>query len=175
MIPFKLTSRYGALLAGFCSLAMTGFASAETLDAQTRKNLETAMHGEAFANLKYKAYAEAARARGNEELARLFEESANVEANEHFAREAGALGLAGLDAANLADAMAGERYENTKMYTGFADQAEKAGNKKVAELFRQIAVDEGDHYAQYKDALAKLKPVVKTSAKSEGHQERDRD
>jgi len=40
-------------------------------------------------------------------------------ANEHFAREAGALRLATFDAGNLADALAGEHYENTKMYVRF--------------------------------------------------------
>ena len=42
------------------------------------------------------------------------------------------------------------------MYVTFADQAEAAGDIKVAALFRQIAVDEGTHYEAYKDALAKL-------------------
>ena len=43
------------------------------------------------------------------------------------------------------------------MYTGFAEQAEKAGDTKVASMFRQIAADEGDHYAAYKAALEKMK------------------
>lgn len=129
-------------------------AGAKPLSEQTRKNLDAAMHGEAYANLKYLRYAEQARAHGNEALARLFEESANVEANEHFDREAAALGLGSSDSANLLDAMAGEHYENTQMYIGFAEQAEKAGDTKVAAMFRQIAVDEGDHYQQYKSALS---------------------
>jgi rubrerythrin len=131
--------------------------SSKALDASTRKNLEAAMHGEAFANLKYLQYAEKARAGGNEKLAKLFEESANVEANEHYAREADALGLVGDNEANLADAVAGEHYENTQMYVSFAEQADKAGDAKVAALFRQIAADEGDHYQAYKDAAAALK------------------
>jgi rubrerythrin len=130
--------------------------AAKPLAESTRKNLQDAMHGEAFANLKYLQYAEKARAGGNEKLALLFEESANVEANEHFAREADALGLVSDNATNLADAVAGEHYENTKMYVSFAEQADKAGDKKAAELFRQIAIDEGDHYQQYKDAAAEL-------------------
>ena len=51
--------------------------------------------------------------------------------------------------------MAGEPYENTKMYIGFAEQAEKAGDTKVASKFRQIAADEGDHCSAYKSALDK--------------------
>ena len=143
-------------VAGLISTGSAAEPSRKPLAESTRKNLETAMHGEAYANLKYQAYAEKARAGGNEKLAKLFEESANVEANEHFAREADALGLAGTDAANLLDAISGEHYENTQMYVSFADQAERAGDLKVAELFRQIAIDEGDHYQQYQDAAKEV-------------------
>ena len=143
-------------LMGVTLAAAPGYAE-ETLNPQTKKNLETAMHGEAFANLKYQAYAEHARKSGHPELAKLFDENANVEASEHFAREADALGLAKTDEANLLDGMAGEHYENTKMYVEFAKQADAAGDKKVAEMFRQIAADEGDHYAAYKNAVEKLR------------------
>jgi rubrerythrin len=61
------------------------------------------------------------------------------------------------DEANLLDGMAGEHYENTKMYVEFANQADAVGDKKVADLFRQIAADEGDHYAAYKAAVEKLR------------------
>jgi len=137
-------------------LSAAAIATTSELAPQTRKNLDAAMHGEAFANLKYRSYAEVARKAGNEDLARLFEEAADVESKEHFAREADAAGLAGFDLRNLADAMAGENYENTKMYIGFADEAAKAGDQKVAKMFRQIAADEGDHYQQFKDAFVKL-------------------
>ena len=134
-----------------------GAAAAQDLAPQTRANLEAAMHGEAFANLKYLRYAEVAREGGDEELARLFESSANVEANEHFAREADALKLDGTNEANLVDAMAGEQYENVTMYIGFAAQAEAAGDLRTASLFRQIAADEGDHYERYRAAAERLR------------------
>jgi rubrerythrin len=133
-----------------------GTASAEELDARTKQNLETAMHGEAYANLKYRTYADMAREGGNSELAAVFDEAANVEANEHFAREADALKLAKTNEANLLDAMTGEHYENTKMYTDFAKQAREDGDLAAASLFEQIAADEGDHYETYKAMLAKL-------------------
>ncbi|MDH7974858.1 rubrerythrin family protein [Sphingomonas sp. AR_OL41] len=128
----------------------------QPLAAQTRANLEAAMHGEAYANLKYLRYAEQADAAGKPALAKLFRESANIEANEHFDREAQALQLGGTNAANLEDAMAGEHYENITMYINFAREAEASGDLKVAAMFRQIAVDEGTHYDAYKAALAKL-------------------
>jgi rubrerythrin len=173
MTKLKPLFTRGICLAGLCGLAIAGVVNADTLSPQTRKNLETAMHGEAFANLKYLAYAEAARAHGDERLAKLFAASANVEANEHFAREADALGLGGSDVANLTDAVAGEHYENSMMYAQFADDAEKVGDRKAASLFRQIAADEGDHYKQYKDALAERKPGAKAKRADESkHGER---
>jgi|TARA_R110000787_G_scaffold191660_6_gene303097 rubrerythrin len=126
------------------------------LSPQTRTNLEAAMHGEAYANLKYLRYADQAEAAGKPALAKLFRASANIEANEHFDREAQALQLGGANSANLGDAMAGEHYENVTMYVNFAKQAEADGDRKVAAMFRQIAIDEGTHYDAYKAALAKL-------------------
>ncbi|MHB8886651.1 MAG: ferritin family protein [Methylovirgula sp.] len=127
------------------------------MSPRTRQNLETAMHGEAYANLKYRAYAQKAREGGKTELADLFETAANVEANEHFAREADALQLARTDELNLVNAMAGEHYENTTMYKKFAQQAREDGNTAVAKLFEQIAADEGDHYESYKRMLMHMK------------------
>lgn len=138
------------------TVAFAGPREAKPLSAQTRANLEAAMHGEAYANLKYLRYADQAEAAGKPALAKLFRESANVEANEHFDREAQALQLGGTDSANLEDAMAGEHYENVTMYVNFAKQAEADGDLKVAAMFRQIAVDEGTHYEAYKAALESI-------------------
>jgi rubrerythrin len=154
-ILFSTAACVAALLA---TSAMAAPPETKPLSARTRANLEAAMHGEAYANLKYLRYAEQAEAAGQPELARLFRESANIEANEHFDREAQALNLGGTNGANLEDAMAGEHYENITMYVEFAKKAEADGDMKVAALFRQIAVDEGTHYEAYKAALAKLSP-----------------
>lgn len=140
--------------ASLSAVAIAAPAATKPLAASTRANLEAAMHGEAYANLKYLRYADQAEAAGNKELAKLFRDSANVEANEHFDREAAALNLGSTDVANLKDAIAGERYENSKMYIDFAKQAEAAGDTKVGAMFRQIAEDEGTHYRAYETALA---------------------
>lgn len=144
-----------AAAVGFGMLSVSAVSAGE-LSARTKKNLETAMHGEAFANLKYRAYAEMARDTGKPELAKTFEQAANVEANEHFAREADALKLAKSNEVNLKDASAGEHYENSKMYKEFAAQARADGDVTVAKLFDQIAADEGDHAAAYDAALKQL-------------------
>ncbi|QXX76584.1 ferritin family protein [Methylovirgula sp. HY1] len=150
-ISLKVTT-VAALIALMPVAAMAG-----ELNPRTSQNLETAMHGEAYANLKYKAYAQKARASGKMELAGLFETAANVEANEHFAREADALHLAKADDLNLVNAMAGEHYENTTMYKRFTQQACEDGDIAVAKLFDQIAQDEGDHYEAYKRMLMQMK------------------
>jgi rubrerythrin len=82
-----------------------------TLDQKTLDNLSTAMHGEAFAYVKYLLYAEHARKSGNKELAELFEKTAHTERFEHFSEEAQLAGLVGSDADNLKDAIKGESYE----------------------------------------------------------------
>lgn len=145
-----------SIVALFATCAIAAPSAVKPLATQTRTNLEAAMHGEAYANLKYLRYADQAEAAGKPELAKLFRASANIEANEHFDREAQALKLGGTNNANLEDAMAGEHYENVTMYVNFAKQAEASGDVKVAAMFRQIAVDEGTHYDAYKAALAKL-------------------
>ena len=155
MTRFLLTLAVSTVLSS--GLLSVGLASAGELSPRTKQNLETAMHGEAYANLKYRTYADMARESGKPELAAVFEEAANVEANEHFAREADALKLAKTNESNLLDAMTGEHYENTKMYKDFAKQAREDGDLAAARLFEQIAADEGDHYETYKTMLAKLK------------------
>lgn len=152
-----LTTILSALtMATLSTAAIAAQPVAKPLAASTRANLDAAMHGEAYANLKYLRYADQAEAAGNKELTTLFRESANAEANEHFDREAAALKLGSTDGANLKDAIAGERYENSKMYIDFAQQAEAAGDAKVGAMFRQIAEDEGTYYRAYEAALAKL-------------------
>ena len=152
-ILFSTLASAAALMS---TTAMAAEPEAKPLSAQTRANLEAAMHGEAYANLKYLRYADQAEAAGKKWLAKLFRESANVEANEHFDREAEALRLGSTNQANLEDAMTGEHYENVTMYNDFAKQAEADGDMKVAAMFRQIAEDEGTHFNAYKAAVANL-------------------
>jgi len=128
----------------------------EALDQKTLDNLSTAMHGEAFAYVKYLLYAEHARKSGHKELADLFEKTANTERFEHFAEEAQLAGLLGSDADNLKDAVKGESYEIDTMYLEFAQKAKVAGNTAVAARFEEIRHDEMGHRDAFKIALAKL-------------------
>ena len=127
-----------------------------TLDQKTLDNLSTAMHGEAFAYVKYLLYAEHARKSGNKELAELFEKTAHTERFEHFSEEAHLAGLVGSDADNLKDATKSESYEIDTMYLEFAQKAKVAGDTAAAARFEEIRHDEMGHRDAFKTALAKL-------------------
>jgi rubrerythrin len=142
---------------GVGAVALSALAyAAGTLHGSTTKDLTDAMHGEAFASVKYMAYADAARAHGNPQLGDLFERTAKVERQEHFAAHAKLAGLVGSDADNLRDASTGEDYETIKMYPQMAQRAEAAGDKAVAQHFREVGKDEAKHRDAFKAALAKI-------------------
>ena|SRR5271157_1666972 len=128
----------------------------KSIDQKTLDNLSTAMHGEAFAYVKYLLYSEHALKSGNKELADLFEKSANTERFEHFAEEAQLAGLIGSDADNLKDAINGESYEVDTMYLEFAQKAKVAGDTAAAARFEEVRHDEMGHRDAFKIALAKL-------------------
>lgn len=69
---------------------------------------------------------------GSQRSPSYYRDSANIEANEHFDREAQALLLGSANDVNLENAMAGEHYENVTMYVDLANQAEADGDIKVA-------------------------------------------
>jgi rubrerythrin len=133
---------------------------------QTEKNLLTAFSGESQARNRYTYFSSQARKEGFMQISAIFEETANQE-KEHAKRlfkflqggevEVTAVfpaGVIGSTLENLKAAAAGEHYENTEMYPGFALTAEKEDFKEIAEVFRRIAVAEKRHEDRYV-ALAK--------------------
>ena len=146
-----------------------GYMTAEDhapVSAKTAENLSSAMHGEAFAFAKYTLYAEQARANGNEDLANLFEQTAQTERLEHFAEEAKLAGLVGSDEDNLRDAIKGETWEYEHMYPDFAQQAKDAGDAAAAARFQEIREDEGRHRDAYRSALEKLQTPAPAESSS---------
>ncbi len=141
-----------ALLSG---IGIAGAIAASSLSLQTHRNLDAGMRDEAYVTMKYRAYARAARAHGETELAKIFEETALVEEG-HFNREAEAFGLDAGALANLAESVAGEHLASTKMYATYAEQAEAAHDHEAAKLFRRLALDEDDHYQVFMSALARV-------------------
>lgn len=126
------------------------------VNEHVRQRLLEAMHGEAFAYLKYSLFAAEARRSGHSKLAALFERTARTERYEHFAEEAKLAGLVGDNEANLKDAIEGEGYETKTMYPEFATEAETAGDTQVAERFREIGRDEAKHRDAFETALREL-------------------
>jgi len=138
----------------------------ELKGSQTEKNLLTAFAGESQARNRYTYFASQARKEGYEQIAAIFTETAEQE-KEHAKREfkflqggeveiaaAFPAGVIGNTLENLKAAAAGEHYENTKMYPGFAKIADKEGFDEIAEVFRNISVAEKRHEDRYV-ALAK--------------------
>jgi rubrerythrin len=128
------------------------------LDQQTLSNLQTSMKGEAYAYATYTFFAAQADREHYASVGALFRSTANVELDEHFMEEADMSGLVGSDEDNLQNAMEGEDYESRTMYPTFAEQARKDGEKEAADLFAEIAKDEGKH----RDAFAKALEVLRT-------------
>jgi rubrerythrin len=157
---FALAGMLGALIYAVVVGARTNAgplsASQPPVSEQTQQNLLTAMHGEAFAFVKYMLYAEHARRTGHPELAALFERTAHTERFEHFAEEAQLLGLVGSNEDNLRDAIKGESYEVQTMYREFAEQALAAGDGAAANRFSEIRNDEMKHRDAYKAAFQEL-------------------
>lgn len=117
--------------------------------SKTEANLLAAFSGESQARNKYTYYASKARKDGFEQIAALFEETANNE-KEHAEIWFKLLHDGIQDTSeNLADAAAGERYEWTDMYAGFAVTAKEEGFGKIAALFGAVAKIEKTHEERY--------------------------
>jgi rubrerythrin len=128
---------------------------------RTEKNLLTAFAGESQARNRYTYFSSKARDEGYMQIAAIFEETANQE-KEHAKRlfkflEGGEVeicaafpaGVIGTTVENLKASAAGEHYETTEMYPGFAEIAEKEGFGEIAGVFRKIAVAEKRHEDRY--------------------------
>ena len=124
---------------------------------KTEKNLMAAFAGESQAYTKYGYYASKAKKDGFVQIGNLFEETAHNE-KEHakiwfkLLHDGAVPGT--MD--NLKDAAAGENYEWTDMYDGFAKDAEEEGFADIARLFRGVAAIEKEHEERYRKLLANI-------------------
>ena len=137
----------------------------ELKGTKTEKNLLEAFAGESMARNKYTYFASKAKKDGFQQIAALFEETANNE-KEHAKLWFKELEGIGDTAANLAAAAQGENYEWTDMYAGFAETAEKEGFPELAAKFRMVAEIEKTHEERYR-ALLKNVETASVFAKSE--------
>jgi rubrerythrin len=141
----------------------------ELKGSKTEKNLLAAFAGESQARNRYSYFASQAKKEGYEQIAAVFEETANQE-KEHAKREFKFLeggeveiqagfpaGVIGNTVENLKAAADGEHYENTEMYPEFAKVAEEEGFKEIASVFRNIAVAETRHEQRYRKLAKNIK------------------
>jgi len=139
----------------------------ELKGSQTEKNLLLAFAGESQARNRYTYYASEARKAGFEQIAAIFQETADNEKEhakvffKHLGEGSAEITAAypfhlGDTASNLKAAAEGENYEWTSLYQNFADVAEKEGFKEIAASFREIAKVEQFHEARYRALLARV-------------------
>jgi rubrerythrin len=137
--------------------------------SKTEKNLITSFAGESQARNRYTYFASKAREEGFVQIAMIFEETANQE-KEHAKRffkqlEGGdaevsaafPAGLIGSTADNLKAAAAGENYEWTNMYPGFAKVAREEGFDTAAAIWEAISIAERQHEKRYNELAANVK------------------
>ena len=133
----------------------------ELKGSKTEQNLMTAFAGESQARNKYTYYASKAKKEGYEQIAALFEETANNE-KEHakiwFKLLNG--GDIPTTADNLEDAANGENYEWTDMYAEFAKTAKEEGFDHIAFLFEGVGKIEKEHEERYKALLKNVEDEV---------------
>ena len=129
--------------------------------SQTEANLWAAFAGESQARNKYTYYASKAKKDGYVQIANLFEETANNE-KEHAKIWFKLLHDGGIPdtITNLEDAAAGENYEWTDMYDGFAKTAREEGFTKIAKLFEMVGQIEKEHEERYRRLVANIKEGI---------------
>jgi len=142
---------------------------------KTIKNLAKAFVGESMARNKYSFYAKVAKKEGYEQIAEIFEITAENERQhakwlykmmkelieEHGLEnpvivDAGVSVKYGNTVENLREAITGEHYENTEMYPEFAKIAEEEGFPEIATRLRAIAEAEKHHEERFKKLLEQL-------------------
>jgi rubrerythrin len=139
---------------------------------ETLQNLTKAFIGESQARNRYTFYTKIARNEGYEQIAEIFELTADQEKQhaKHLFRlinelkensrnitvEAEAPTTLGNTGENLKAAIAGENYEHSKMYPEFADVAEKEGYQEIANRLRSIAKAEEHHEERYQKLLKEV-------------------
>ena len=122
---------------------------------KTEQNLRAAFSGESEARNKYTYFASKAKKDGFEQIAAIFQKTADNE-KEHAKLWFKELNGIGTTAENLAAAADGENYEWTDMYEGFAKTAEEEGFAELAAKFRLVAQIEKHHEERYRALLKNI-------------------
>jgi rubrerythrin len=136
--------------------------------SRTELNLLASFAGESQARNRYTYFAGQARKEGMMQIAQIFEETANQEkehAKRFFAQLQGGdamleaafpAGCIGTTMENLKAAAAGEYFEWTELYPGFAKVAKEEGFESAAIIWEAVSVAEKQHEKRYKGLLANV-------------------
>ncbi len=127
----------------------------ELKGSKTEMNLQAAFAGESQARNKYTYFASVAKKEGYEQIAAIFQETADNE-KEHAKMWFKHLQGISTTANNLKAAAAGENYEWTEMYKEFAKVAREEGFMAIAKQFEMVAEIEKSHEERYQALLANV-------------------
>lgn len=127
----------------------------ELKGSRTEKNLQAAFAGESQARNKYTFFASVAKKEGYEQIAAIFQETADNE-KEHAKMWFKHLQGISDTASNLKHAAEGENYEWTEMYREFAEVAREEGFIAIAKQFEMVAAIEKTHEERYQALLANV-------------------
>lgn len=140
----------------------------ELKGSKTEQNLMSAFAGESQARNKYTYFASQARKEGYEQIASIFEETANNE-REHaklwFKELNGGSVPSTID--NLNDAANGENYEYTTMYSDFAKEAREEGFDRIADLFERVGEIEKEHENRYRKLIDNIEKELVFSSEGD--------
>jgi rubrerythrin len=139
-------------------------------EIKTRQNLESAFAGESMAYQKYLYFAKLARDKGNEEVAKLFEETAAHETSHarghlNFLYPSHLLTVEDL----LKIAIEGETFEYTEMYPSYAKTAQEEGDSEAVKEFNEQIDESKEHASWFKGKLDKISKVFNGLSKVEEH------
>lgn len=133
----------------------------ELKGSKTEENLRNAFSGESMARNKYTYYAAKAKKEGFEQIASIFEETANNE-KEHAKMWFKLLHDGDVPSTidNLKDAINGENFEWTDMYSSYAKVAREEGFDNIAYLFEEVGKIEKEHEERYKKLLNNIEEGI---------------
>jgi rubrerythrin len=129
-------------------------------DSQTFKNLEAAFGGESMANRKYLYFAKIARQLGNEEIAKLFEETAHQETGHAFSHLELMYPPSELTVERILElAIEGEVYETNVMYPDFEKTAWEEGHENAVLEFQEQGAESAEHAKIFEQAAKRFKAL----------------
>ena len=127
---------------------------------KTQENLHTAFAGESMANRKYLYFAKVSRQLGNEEIARLFEETAHQETGHAFAHLELIYPKGEMSVARLLElAIEGELYETNQMYPQFERVAREEGDLAAVAEFQEQGQESAEHAQIFEQAAKRFKAL----------------